>query len=310
MFHNKEYIYEVYKERSFSRAAANLYISQPSLSAMVKKAETAIGSPIFDRSTNPVKLTDVGREYVKSVEKIMDIEYDFGNYLNDLNELKTGTLAVGASNFFASYILPPIITEFKKKYPQVKIHLVEADTANLERQLFAGMLDLIIDNYQFNEEIYEKYFYCSEHLLLAVPGKLLTSGQRECGLVYDDIVSGRHRNADTPSVSPDYFAGMPFILLRLGNDTRVRADKICAAAGFRPEVILELDQMATSYHLTAHGMGITFVSDTLVNRIHNDPEVVYFKLDSPYAKRDNFFYYKQNKYMTRAMKEFLDAVTI
>ena len=62
MFQGMRYVYEVYKEMSFSRAAKNLYISQPSLSTAVKKAEDRIGFPIFDRSTSPIQLTELGRE--------------------------------------------------------------------------------------------------------------------------------------------------------------------------------------------------------------------------------------------------------
>ena len=72
MFQSMRYIYEVYKEMSFSRAAQKLFISQPSLSAAVKKEEERIDAPIFDRSTNPIHLTEVGQEYIRAVERIMD----------------------------------------------------------------------------------------------------------------------------------------------------------------------------------------------------------------------------------------------
>ena len=62
MFQGMEYIYEVYKEKSFSKAAAALFISQPSLSANVKRVENRIGYPIFDRSTKPLQLTEVGKK--------------------------------------------------------------------------------------------------------------------------------------------------------------------------------------------------------------------------------------------------------
>jgi len=57
MFKGKKYVYEVYREKSFSKAAQNLYISQPSLSARIKQIEEQIGEPLFDRSTNPLQLT-------------------------------------------------------------------------------------------------------------------------------------------------------------------------------------------------------------------------------------------------------------
>ena len=61
MFTWKKYVYEVYKEKSFTKAAQNLYISQPSLSARIKKIEEYIGEPLFDRSTTPLQLTEVGK---------------------------------------------------------------------------------------------------------------------------------------------------------------------------------------------------------------------------------------------------------
>lgn len=69
MFQGMEYVYEVYKEKSFSKAAASLFISQPSLSANVKRIEKRIGCPIFDRSTKPLQLTECGRKYIESVER-------------------------------------------------------------------------------------------------------------------------------------------------------------------------------------------------------------------------------------------------
>ena len=114
MFSSMKYVYEVYKERSFSKAAQNLYVSQPSLSATIKKTEDKIGAQIFDRSTNPIQLTDVGKQYIKSLEEIMDIQNSFDNYVNNLNELKTGQLAIGGQQLL--YFLYPASTD-NRIYP-------------------------------------------------------------------------------------------------------------------------------------------------------------------------------------------------
>ena len=90
MFRNMEYVYAVYKEMSFSRAAEKLFISQPALSAMVKKVEKRIGSPIFDRSCSPIRLTNCGKEYISCIEQIMDVEYQFSQYLNQTEHLLIG----------------------------------------------------------------------------------------------------------------------------------------------------------------------------------------------------------------------------
>ena len=309
MFSNKEYVYEVYKAKSYSKAAEKLFITQPSLSLTIKKVETQIGSQLFDRSTTPIRLTDCGEEYIRCVEKIMDIENGFETYLSDLSDLKSGTLAIGASNFFASYILPPIITKFKSKYPRVAVNLIEANTVHLEKYLHAGELDLIIDNYPFNEAIYQKHFFYQEQMILAVPVKFhYNKNAKKYCLTTEDIVNNRHLHSSIPAVPLDKFEDAPFILLRFGNDTRTRADRIFEEHGIKPNIVLELDQLATAYHTACNGMGITLISDTLVKETLPDPRVIYYKIDSVHTVRNIYFYHKTSKYITRAMKEFLNSM--
>ena len=89
MFQGMEYVYEVYKEKSFSKAAANLFISQPSLSANVRRVESRIGYPVFDRSTKPLGLTECGEQYIRCVERIMNIRKKiFSDFINDWGGLK------------------------------------------------------------------------------------------------------------------------------------------------------------------------------------------------------------------------------
>jgi len=70
----KEYVYAVYTEKSFSKAAQKLFVSQPWLSSTIKKVEQELGLPLFDRSTTPISLTEAGQYYVEGVEKNMAIE--------------------------------------------------------------------------------------------------------------------------------------------------------------------------------------------------------------------------------------------
>lgn len=111
MFERKKYVLEVYREKSFSKAAGKLYISQPSLSATVKKEEEELGTPIFDRSVNPIRLTETGEAYIRVASGIEDLELQFASYMEDRRNLKTGSITIGGSNLFVSYILPPLISE-------------------------------------------------------------------------------------------------------------------------------------------------------------------------------------------------------
>lgn len=306
MFTWKKYVYEVYKERSFTKAAQNLYISQPSLSARIKKIEEIIGEPLFDRSTTPLQLTEVGKVYIEAAEEITQIEQRVENYINDLAGLKTGNLAVGASTLFAAYVVPSLITQFNQKFPDVHIQLIEGNTAELEEMLGSNALDFVIDNYHYDSILYNKELYCEENILLAVPKHFAIN--EELGmyqLSYKNIKNKNYLNQKYPAVPLGRFADLPFIMLTQGNDTRTRGDRLCRNVGFKPNIVLEFNQQSTAYMASSTQLGATFISDILVSQLPTFENLVYYKLDGEEAKRKVFFYYKTHKYKTRVMEEFI-----
>ena len=306
MFVWKKYVYEVYKERSFTKAAQNLYISQPSLSARIKKIEEIIGEPLFDRSTTPLQLTEVGKVYIEAAEEITQIEQRVENYINDLAGLKTGNLAVGASTLFAAYVVPSLITQFNQKFPDVHIQLIEGNTAELEEMLGSNALDFVIDNYHYDCILYNKELYCEENILLAVPKHFAVN--EELGmyqLSYKNIKNKNYLNQKYPAVPLGRFADLPFIMLTQGNDTRTRGDRLCRNVGFKPNIVLEFNQQSTAYMASSTQLGATFISDILVSQLPTFENLVYYKLDGEKAKRKVFFYYKTHKYKTRVMEEFI-----
>lgn len=306
MFVWKKYVYEVYKERSFTKAAQNLYISQPSLSARIKKIEEIIGEPLFDRSTTPLQLTEVGKVYIEAAEEITQIEQRVENYINDLAGLKTGNLAVGASTLFAAYVVPSLITQFNQKFPDVHIQLIEGNTAELEEMLGSNALDFVIDNYHYDSILYNKELYCEENILLAVPKHFAVN--EELGmyqLSYKNIKNKNYLNQKYPAVPLGKFADLPFIMLTQGNDTRTRGDRLCRNVGFKPNIVLEFNQQSTAYMASSTQLGATFISDILVSQLPAFENLVYYKLDGEEAKRKVFFYYKTHKYKTRVMEEFI-----
>lgn len=301
MFVWKKYVYEVYKERSFTKAAQNLYISQPSLSARIKKIEEIIGEPLFDRSTTPLQLTEVGKVYIEAAEEITQIEQRVENYINDLAGLKTGNLAVGASTLFAAYVVPSLITQFNQKFPDVHIQLIEGNTAELEEMLGSNALDFVIDNYHYDSILYNKELYCEENILLAVPKHFAVN--EELGmyqLSYKNIKNKNYLSRKYPAVPLGRFADIPFIMLTQGNDTRTRGDRLCRNVGFKPNIVLEFNQQSTAYMASSTQLGATFISDILVSQLPAFENLVYYKLDGEEAKRKVFFYYK-----TRVMEEFI-----
>ena len=308
MFYNKEYVLEVYKEKSFSKAAKSLYISQPSLSASIKRIEDKIGAPIFDRSTTPVSLTEIGCQYIKHAKEIEKLERSFVDHMNDCLNILKGEINIGGSTLFSSYILPPMISKFNKKYPHTDFKIHEADTKSLIELLNSGELDVFIDNATITDNTISSFPYSSEILLLAVPKTSpINNKLKEYALSYEDIKNNVHTKEEFKTVSLDLFKDESFVLLKHENDTGKKARQLCRKHGFMPKIIFELDQQITAYNIVSTGMGICFVSDTLIKHLNAPHDIVFYKLADKEISRKIYFYVKNNRYVSNACRKFIDT---
>ena len=309
MFRNKEYILAVYQEGGFTKAAERLFVSQPSLSASIKRIEDKIGVPIFDRSTTPVTLTEIGKEYVKYALSIQEREKDFSRYVSDHTNLMAGKIRIGGSSFFSSFVLPNLISKFNENYPQIQFEIFEDSTKNLMAKLSNGNLDIIIDNAINENENILSEVYSSETMLLAVPKHLeINQSLTEFALTAQDIKENKHLD-DKKSVKLSCFKDEQFILLNPENDTGKRAEKLFKKYGITPNVIFHLDQQVTAYNISCSGMGISFVSDTLVKYIDAERDIIYYRLPDIGAKRNIYFYQKKNHYLSLASRKFIEYNT-
>ncbi len=306
MFRGMEYVYAVYQEKSISRAAERLCISQPSLSANIKRVEGKVGYPLFDRSTKPLSLTECGEHYIRAVERILAVETEFSDYASDWGELKTGNLILGGSSLFASWVLPALIGRFSARYPKIHVELKEESSAELAHLLQQGRIDLILDNCKLDAGLFDHMVYREETLFLAVPRTFASVREASAYVLSREMITtGYWRETSVKPVPLELFAGDPFVMLKPENDTRKRAMEILQSAGITPEITLELDQQLTSYHVVCSGLGIAFVSDTLISEVSARSDVVYFKLPEGKRSRALSFYWKAGRYKTRAMQEFL-----
>ncbi len=306
LFNGYGYVYEVYKTRSFSKAAENLFISQSSLSATIRKIENRIGVEIFDRSTIPVGLTEDGVEYIKAVEQIIDIEHYFESRVQQLDELVTGHLSVGGSGIYLGNTLLPVLHEFARLYPGVQVRLVEGGRQQLEKQLADNMLDLMVDNGVLPQENYTGIHLIHEDMLLAVPAQWPVNGQlTPYQLTPRDILSDRHRSEEVPVVPLEAFAHLPFTLMGAGNDTRMRAERLFFHYNLSPPIVLKVDEQYTALSLAGNGVAAAFISDCVARNRQSEDGVVYYRLPPEFARRNVSMYYKKNHLRTRSMEEFI-----
>ncbi len=303
---NMEYVYAVYREKSFSVAARKLFISQPALSAAVKKVEKELGMPLFDRSALPIQLTTAGKAYIKAVQQILTIQKNLKGYMGDLANLQSGNLSLGGTNFFASCMLPFMIKAFSKNCPKIQLRITESDSADLYARLLTDEIDLIVDSGLYNVNFYESIPLMEDHILLAVPiNNRQNRNHHAARLTQKDIIAGTVNDENIPAVALADFAGEDFLLLGRGNDMYRRSLGLCRNSGFSPKVRLYLNQLMTAYHMARQGLGITFLTDSLVRKSMLSDALVYYKIKDPATTRKIFIAYRKNVYQTSAMQEFV-----
>lgn len=296
MTNYKEYIYAVYQEKSFSRAAQRLYVSQPWLSATIKKAEQELGLSLFDRSTNPISLTEAGRYYIERVEQIMAIEAEMEERFKELQREANPELRIGTSMFFCTYVLPALLNDFSLAHPEAAITFVEGGSKSLTEKLLDGRLDFLLEAERPESNQITSIPWASEEIVLAVPASdPINRKLDQYRYSFKEFLQRAKPNGRRPSVPLAQFEEKNFILLKEGNDSHDRVLKICRNAGFDPQISLRVTQMMTAYYLVCEGQGVTFLRSTIPQHVVPTDQVVFYQLDDPLAVRDIYLSYTKRK---------------
>lgn len=303
-FNEMKYVYEVYKQRSFSKAAQALSIAQPTLSLMVKKAESRLGGLVFDRSKSPLALTPLGRAYIESAQSILRIEEEFGYYVQANEQCPEGELTIGGTPLFISALLPSLLTAFSSRFPGVRVHLMDRGVPDLVEGMRSGSIDLVLGHNVYDPKLFDHATIRSEEIVLAVSRKIAEiTSLRLYRMTSSYVQRGGIQGA--AAVPLRLLSDYPFILLKEGTDTRRRSDALCMDSGFTPNVVLETDQELTAYNMAAVGLGAAFVSEALIEYFPTDERLLFFRLAGENARREISIHYDRQRPLSNAAKAFI-----
>lgn len=305
MRNEQEYIYMVYQKGSFSKAAQALYLTQPALSIAIQKIEHEIGMPLFDRNQKPLGLTEAGRIYIEKLRQMRILEEELDSQLMDLTSMNTGHVRIGGSSYMVSCIVAPVLLQFKKKYPGIKVDIVESGAYELKEMLRDQKLDLTFISRQEKEDPFVCYPAFQDLLLLAVPAVFpVHQGLEDFALTWEDVRAKRHLDPDHPCVDLQAFRNISFIVLETKYNLRRRTEAFFKEAGISPYISMEVAQIVTTYALVQAGLGAAFVPDRAV--VRPDPNTIFYKL--PYAQTTRTLYIvtHNRSYISLATKHFID----
>lgn len=297
---SSEYFRTIVRTKSISAAAEELGISQPALSAFLKRQETAVGHTLIDRSTVPVTLTEAGKLYLSYLDKMDILNHELSEELSDLEELKTGALVIGGATFFNVTYLPSAIAEFNSLYPGIKLEIVDGKVPEIAAQANAGNIDVFTTAVKTDEDLfcYEEMF--EEKLFLCVPAEW-------------DI------NNRLPAPGPEGYAVLnpqelqlladsTFIILHEDQDIGRKLNAIFKEYGLSPANTLVAGQTLTTLELTLSGVGISLISESTLATYTTSKKPRVYYIDSEFCSRTMYVAYPKQRYVSGATKEFIKVL--
>lgn len=267
-----KYILTIAKCKSISKAAEELYITQPNLSKILMRIESEVGHKLFDRSRSPIQLTYVGEKYIKYAQKFLELHAQFQNELTEISNSQKGRILLGIPPTRGSYLLPQVLPRFHQLCPHVEIVITEQQSNNIQPLINSGQINLGIFCYQkeYDELCYEPLL--DESMFLMVP----------CGhpLYYDP--SGIDR---FPVISPDHKACLeasPFISIDTSESITKRAIEFFRLWDIDCQILIRTKNNVTTYRLCEQGMGLAVIMEVAMkNTTFKNRPCFYYIGDPP-----------------------------
>ena len=163
-----------------------------------------------------------------------------------------------------------------------------------------------IDNSELDDKNYEKYYYSTERIILAVPKSFpINEELTQYQLTAEDIRAGRHSQAEFPVLPLPLLKSTPFIFVKEENSIYKRSMKMCSRQNYSPNIIMKPDQVVSAFNMAGRGVGATFIPDGLIVNLPYEVPLCFYKMNEELAVRYVYLYKKRNKYLTKAMEEFI-----
>ncbi|WP_082672981.1 cidABC operon transcriptional activator CidR [Paenibacillus senegalimassiliensis] len=279
-----QYLIEVARLGSFTKAAQALYITQPTISKTVKAMEEELGVVLFDRVGKKIELTDAGQIIVSQAQQIVTSFQNLMAELDDLRNMKKGHIRIGLPPMVGSSFFPKVIGEFHQRYPEITIQLFEDGAKKVEQGVASGALDVGVAVLPTVEEELSYFPFVEEKLNL--------------------VVHPTHPLAEQASADLAELAQDGFVLFREDFTLHDRIISECAKAGFQPHVIYESSQWDLISEMVAVGLGITLLPETICREIDDD-NVRIIPLVKPVIPWKLGIVWRDDRYLSFATREWI-----
>ena len=287
--HQLKIFHTVARSGSFSRAAAEMLISQPSVSIQVGELERQFGTDLFQQVGKSMRLTEAGRVLDDYAVRILALIDETRVAMDELKGLRRGRLLLGATPTPGTYLLPALLGRFKEHYPTLEISLRITDTRRIQEMLLQRQLDLGVVGGKISFPDLESSVFAVDDLVL--------------------VVAPGHRFVALPAVRVADLAGEPFVLRERGSGNREAVDEALHRAGVHVTPALELEGAEMVKQAVAANLGISILSRCAVELEVAAGRLRIVPLEGLRIARTMWLLYRRDHRLPRTAQTFLDMIT-
>ena len=274
--------YAIVEEGNISHAAQRLDIAQPALSRQMKRLESSLGVQLFERGSRRIRLTDAGRVLYSRVEHILGMVDGTVREITEIGSGVAGSIQLGTITTSGALLLPELITEFHRRYPQVTYQIWEAEGARILELLDNRVIEIAITRTQVDSKVYESIVLPNEPLVVVMnKDQIIGSSDKEVRM---------EELRDTPIIIPLRWQSL--------------FDANCRKLGFEPHIVCVSDSIVQDLLLVKMDMGAAILpvsSRTLLT----DGNLYYKKLVAPEMSTHTVIAWLKNRTLSSSSEHLI-----
>ena len=279
---------------SFSRAAKELYLTQPTISAHIASLEKELNVRLFIRNTKEVSLSEDGKELYKYAKPMMDLEHKIEERFGSGEEPGKHCITIAASTVPAQYLLPAILKRYNEKYPEEQLKILEMDSAKVVLRVIDHMVDVGLTGTTLEKKHCRYVPFYKDQLVVITPN---TEKYRKLQAESADDIS--------------WICQESFIMREEGSGTRKEAEKQFARAGISVEkldVIASIENQETIKKSVSQGLGISVLSALASKDEVEEGHILAFPIPGADSGRNINLVYNKNYQLSRSAERFIRIV--
>ena len=284
---------KVSDSKSFSKAAQELYLTQPTVSAHIQTLEKELKVRLFVRNTKTVKLSEDGKTLYQYARQMIELEQEIQSMFSKAAEQKERCITIATSTIPAQYILPDILVKFRERFPEEQFRIVESDSSTVIEQVASHLVDIGFSGTVIEKANCKYIPFYQDDLVVIMPNTEF----------YQEIQK-RYKTAT-------WIKNEPVIMREEGSGTRKETEKILRKAGIMPDtlnIVASIENPEAIKRSVKSGLGITIISRLAAEEEIRTGQVLEFPLQKDESSRYLNLVYNKNYQLPAAAEHLIRIV--